>query len=151
MVAEDLHVPDGNFSWNMKRKNDMGRPSFGEQGPQLYFQQGLLYPKLHIEDNRRCEIRQSWQSLILIETRVSFLQIYRMQMVQVIYIIFWPEGLLTFYDSDKGLSTIRLIFSKSNYFQVWRHPLKVLDKVAFLQGRGAVGLQQRKEFITLRV
>ena len=43
-----------------------------------------------------------------------------------------PEGLLTFYDSDKGLSTIRLIFSKSNYFKVWRHPPKVLDKVAFL-------------------
>ena len=93
---------------------------------------------------------QSQQSLILIETRVSFLQTYRIQMVQVIYIIFWPEGLLTFYDSDKGLSTIRLIFSKSNYFKVWRHPLKVLDKVLFLQGRGAVDLQQRKEFITLR-
>ena len=44
---------------------------------------------------------QSQQSLILIETRVSFLQIYRTQMVSVIYIIFWPEGLLTFYDSDK--------------------------------------------------
>ena len=51
---------------------------------------------------------QSQQSLILIETR-----------------LFWPEGLLTFYDSDKGLSTIRLIFSKSNYFKVWRHPPKV--------------------------
>ena len=55
---------------------------------------------------------QSQQSLILIETR-----------------LFWPEGLLTFYDSDKGLSTIRLIFSKSNYFKVWRHPPKVLDKL----------------------
>ena len=72
---------------------------------------------------------QSQQSLILIETRLSFLQTYCIQMV---YIIFWPEGLLTFYDSDKGLSTISLIFSKSNYFKVWRHPLKVLDKVAFL-------------------
>ena len=39
------------------------------------------------------------------------------------------RGLLTFYDSDKGLSTIRLIFSKSNYFKVWRHPPKVLDKL----------------------
>ena len=115
-----------------ERKNNMGRPSFGEQGPYLYFQQGLLYPKLHIEDNRGCEIMQSQQSLILIKTRVSFLQIYCIQMVSVIYIIFWPEGLLTFYDSDKGLSTIRLIFSKSNYFKVWRHPPKVLDKVAFL-------------------
>ena len=38
-----------------------------------YFQQGLLYPKLHIEDNRGCEIMQSQQSLILIETKLSFL------------------------------------------------------------------------------
>ena len=81
MVAEDLHVPDENFSWNVKRKIDMGRPSFGEQGPQFYFQQGLLYPKLHIEDNKGCEIIQSQQSLILIETRVSFLQIYCIQVV----------------------------------------------------------------------
>ena len=75
---------------------------------------------------------QSQQSLILIKTRLSFLQTYRIQMVYVIYIIFWPEGLLTFYGSDKGLSTIRLIFFKSNYFKVWRHPPKVLDKVVFL-------------------
>ena len=63
----------------VKEKNDMGRPSFGEQGLWLYFQQGLIYPKLHIEDNRGCEIMQSQQSLILIETRVYFLQIYRIQ------------------------------------------------------------------------
>ena len=49
-------------------KNDMGRPSIGEQGPQLYFQQGLIYPKLHIEDNRGC----SQQSLILIKNQGFF-------------------------------------------------------------------------------
>ena len=52
---------------------------------------------------------------------------------------------------DKDFSTKRLIFSKSNYYKVWRHLLKVLDKIAFLQGRCVMGLQQRKEFITLRV
>ena len=40
----------------VKEKNDMGRPSFGEQGLWLYFQQGLIYPKLHIEDNRGCKV-----------------------------------------------------------------------------------------------
>ena len=65
----------------IEKKNDMGRPSFGEQGLQLYFQHGLLYHKLYIEDNRGRETRQSQQSLILIKTRVSFLQIYRVQMV----------------------------------------------------------------------
>ena len=59
----------------------MGRPSFGEQDPQLYFQQGLLYHKLYIEDNMGCETMQSQQSLILIKTSLSFLQIYHMQMV----------------------------------------------------------------------
>ena len=72
MVAEDIRAPDGNFSWNVKRKNDMGRPSFGEQGPELYFQPGLLYSKLHIEDNRACEIVQSHQSLILIKNQGFF-------------------------------------------------------------------------------
>ena len=75
---------------------------------------------------------QSQQSLILMETRHFFSANLSYINGLVIYIIFWPEGLLTFYDSDKGLSTIRLIFSKSNYFKVWRHPPKVLDKVAFL-------------------
>ena len=80
MVAEDLCV-QMETQPGCERKNDMGRPSFGEQGPKIYFQQGLLYHKLHIEDNRGCEIMQSQQSLILIETRVSFLQIYHIQMV----------------------------------------------------------------------
>ena len=46
---------------------------------------------------------QSQQSLMLIKTSVYFLQIYHIQMVQVIYIIFWSEGLLTCYDSRQGL------------------------------------------------
>ena len=33
-------------------KNDTGRPSFGEQGPSLYFQRELLYPELYIEKCR---------------------------------------------------------------------------------------------------
>ena len=40
-----------------------------------------FYTKLHIDDNRGCEVMQSQQSLILIETRVSFLQTDRIQMV----------------------------------------------------------------------
>ena len=79
-----------------RRKRKQERMTWGDQAS---MSKGLLYHKLYIEDNRGCEIMQSQQSLILIKTRVSFLQIYRIQMVQVIYIIFWPEGLLTFYDS----------------------------------------------------
>ena len=55
-----------------ERKNDMGRPNFSEQGPKLYFQKGLSYHKLHIEDNRGWEIMQSQQSLILIKNQGFF-------------------------------------------------------------------------------
>ena len=73
---------------------------------------------------------QSQQSLILIETRLFFFAnlSYTNGSGDLHHLL---ASLLTFYDSDKGLSTIRLIFSKSNYFKVWRHPLKVLDKIAF--------------------
>ena len=88
VVSEDTRAPiicpEGRTEKKRRekeaRKNDTGRPSF-EQGLYLYFQRELIYPKLHIEDNRGCEIMQSQQSLILIETRLSFLQTYRIQMV----------------------------------------------------------------------
>ena len=41
-----------------RKKNDMGLPSFGEQGLQLYFHRELLYFKLYIENNGRCRIMQ---------------------------------------------------------------------------------------------
>ena len=41
-----------------ERKNDMGRPSFGQQGPQLYFQKELLYPQLYIDENVGCRVMQ---------------------------------------------------------------------------------------------
>ena len=42
-----------------KKKKDTGWPSFGEQGPLLYFQKGLLYLNLYIEGNERCKVIQS--------------------------------------------------------------------------------------------
>ena len=65
-----------------KRKQERhGETKPDEQGPWLYFQRGLIYLKLCIEDNRGCKIMQSQQSLILIETRLSFLQTYSIQML----------------------------------------------------------------------
>ena len=72
--------PDGNPArgwekeWHGETKLQWARPI-------ALFSTGVLNHKLHIEDNRGCEIMQSQQSLILIETRVSFLQTYRIQMV----------------------------------------------------------------------
>ena len=42
-------------------KNDTGRLSFGEQGPQLNFHRELLYLKLYIENNGRCRVMQGQQ------------------------------------------------------------------------------------------
>ena len=51
---------------------------------------------------------------------------------------------------DKGLSTVRLIFSKSNYFKVWRHLPKVLDKIAFLLGQRCSGFTTKERIYYLK-
>ena len=77
-----------------ERKNDMGRPNFGEQKGVYFIFQSSLYLKLCIEDNGgRGGVMQGQQFLVLIEARLSNLSYAK---VQVIYIIFWPGGLLTF-------------------------------------------------------
>ena len=40
-------------------RDDMGRPSLGEVGLQLYFQKELLYPELHISRSERYKVMQS--------------------------------------------------------------------------------------------
>ena len=58
------------------------------------FSKVVLYLKLCIEDDGgRGGIMQGQQFLVLIEARLSNLSYAK---VQVIYIIFWPGGLLTF-------------------------------------------------------
>ena len=58
------------------------------------FSKVVLYLKLCIEDNGgRGGVMQGQQFLVLIEARLSNLSYAK---VQVIYIIFWPGGLLTF-------------------------------------------------------
>ena len=58
------------------------------------FSKVVLYLKLCIEDNGGSgRVMQGQQFLVLIEARLSNLSYAK---VQVIYIIFWPGGLLTF-------------------------------------------------------
>ena len=42
------------------------------------------------------------------------------------------------------LSLENLFFSNGDYSKVMRHPLKALDKVAFLSGKGVVGYNKKK-------
>ena len=75
----------------------MGRPNFGEQKKgRTLFSTVVLDLKLCIEDNEgRGGVMQGQQFLVLIEARLSNLSYAK---VQVIYIILWPGGLLTFYN-----------------------------------------------------
>ena len=50
-------MPQG-VSLKINRKKDMGRPSFSEQGPKLYFPGELIYLELYIENNGRCRVMQ---------------------------------------------------------------------------------------------
>ena len=52
-----------------ERKKDMGRPSFSEQGPSLYFQRELLYPELYIEQSEKCSQLNIPSVLTFINTR----------------------------------------------------------------------------------
>ena len=58
-----------------ERKNDTGWPSFSEQGPSLYFQGELLYPKLYTEQSEKCSQLNIPSVLTFINTR--FLPAYR--------------------------------------------------------------------------
>ena len=73
----------------------MGRPNFGEQKKgHTLFSKVVLYLKLCITDNGgRGGVMQGQQFLVLMEARLSNLSYAK---VQVIDIIFWPGGLLTF-------------------------------------------------------
>ena len=52
-----------------ERKNDTGWPSFSEQGPSLYFQGELLYPKLYTEQSEKCSQLNIPSVLTFINTR----------------------------------------------------------------------------------
>ena len=85
-----------------ERKNVSGRLSLGEMGLQLYFQKGLLYPELHISRSERYKVMQNQlniPSVLPLSKPGHFLQSFHKQGSYVMYIIFWPHGLLTFCDS----------------------------------------------------
>ena len=97
-----------------KKRKTWGWPSFfGEQGPLLYFQKGLLYLNLYIEGNERCKVIQSqpkhYICFVFIKTRI-FLQTFPIN--NIVYIIFWPWRPVNILrpSFNKGCSTRKLIF-----------------------------------------
>ena len=77
-------------------------------------------------------------ALTLIETRLSLCIPSCIHKSQVIYIIFWPRGLLAFYgpflirvcQPENLFALIVLFFSK-----IWCHSQKALNKVRFLHSK----------------
>ena len=137
-----------------QQMNDTGRPSFGERGPQLYFQKELLHPNLYIEENERCRGMQSQpkhsSSFALIETRIFSYMPFHKQGSYVMYIIFWPGGLLTFYDpflikvdQSENLFSLEVFFL---YISNLCQPQKVLNRVTFSQSKGAVGHNKERTY-----
>ena len=68
----------------------------------------------------------------------------------VMYIIFWPGGLLTFYDpflikvgQPENLFSLKVFFL---YFSNLCHPQKVLNKVTFLRSKGVVGYSKERTY-----
>ena len=86
--------PRWKFSQKVRERTTWGdQISVNKKGRTL-FSKVVLYLKLCIEDNGGSgRVMQGQQFLVLIEARLSNLSYAK---VQVIYIIFWPEGLLTF-------------------------------------------------------
>ena len=108
-----------------------------ETGPSFIVQKAFYTFWLYIEINGQYKIMQCQQPWLL--SRPGFFSAYLVVYTsQVIYIIFWPEGQLTFYSpfSDKGLSTRRLICLKSVVLpKVCCHSQKALSKVTFLHSK----------------
>ena len=83
------------FSQKVKERTTWAdQISVNKKRGRTLFSKVVLYLKLCIEDNGgRGGVMQGQQFLVLIEARLSNLSYAK---VQVIYIIFWPGGLLTF-------------------------------------------------------
>ena len=79
-----------------RERIDTREPGFHGTGPSLYFSGKLLYCGLYLEINVRNSHVGS-AALTLIETRLSLCIPICIHRSQVIYIIFWPGGLLAFY------------------------------------------------------
>ena len=74
-----------------ERKNDMGRPVFPGTDPILYFPGSAFIHRDVIQKSRRVSSPDFYKSQVL------YTNVYKG--LRGCYIIFWPRGLLTIYDS----------------------------------------------------
>ena len=81
-----------------KRKNDTGRPSFGEQGLLLIFRGSFYTLSCTLSKVKNAESAQHSISINFYRYQVSSCIPFHKQGSYFLYIIFWPRGLLILYD-----------------------------------------------------
>ena len=119
-ISRLSEFPHSRWEFSQKRREGektRGKAVFPGTGLFLYFPGSLLYFELYIEINGKYKVTWGQQSWPLIETMLFFFIPSDIQSSQVIYIIFWPRGLLTFYD----LFWWWLVNQKT----YWRHQIKL--------------------------
>ena len=80
------------------RKDDMGETSLSRNWSISLFSRSTFLLFVIHTDKWKIQSHTGSAILTLIETMLSFCIPSDIQSSQVIYIIFWPRGLLTFYD-----------------------------------------------------
>ena len=132
-----------------ERKNDTGRPSSDEAGSAALFLKGAFIPWVaHFQTwkiQSHVESAQHYSSLTFIGTRMFSAYLFIYKGLCVMYIIFWPRGLLTYLwlFLDKGWSTRKPAFPLS-----FRSAVPLRKHSYILMEQRCSGLQQRKNVLT---
>ena len=102
---------------------------------------------------RGCRVMQGQQPLTLIKTRLSFCKPIIYKRLQVICIIFWPGGMLTFFPLIKVNQPENLFSPKVIFLNFGTTPQKHQIKLHLYRAKVQWGITKKefKEFINSRV
>ena len=135
-----------------ERKNGTGRPCSDEARSAALFSKGAFIPWVtHFQEwkiQSHAESAHHYIRLTFIGTRMFFAYLSIYKGLCVMHVIFWPGGLLTFYDlflikvgQPENLFSLKVfLLYFSNLSQ------KLLNKVAFLWSKGAVGYNKERTY-----
>ena len=160
--SESLHAQDGNSAWKGEggkgRKRERERLDTGwarflrnqfeklvwETGPSFIVRKIFLYFLVVHRDQWIIQNYAVSTALTLIETRLSLCIPSRIHKSYVIYIIFRPEGQLTFYSPFLIRVIVSVVLPK-----VWCHSQKALNKVTFLHSKDTTIYNKKVEYSDL--
>ena len=130
-----------------ERKNDTGRPSSDEAGSAALFLKGAFIPWVaHFQTwkiQSHVESAQHYSSLTFIGTRMFSAYLFIYKGLCVMYIIFWPGGLLTFCDSF-----LIKVGQPENLLSLCLSSLQSPsgNRATFLCSKGAVGYNKERTY-----